>query len=121
MPVKKEKSPPSVKPTISFSDFDKVDLRIGKVVTAERVRKSERLIRVEVDFGTLGFRTIFTGLALWYNAEDLLGKNFIFVVNLESRSMMGSESQGMILCGDDGEKAIILPVDEGAPVGIVVR
>lgn len=110
------------KPTIVFSDFDKLDLRIGKVVTAERVVKSERLIRLEVDFGEpIGIRMIFAGVAEWYAAEDLIGRKFIFVVNLEPKPMMGSESQGMMLAADAGGRCILLPVDETVPVGLVVR
>lgn len=122
MAVKKTEASPPLKPHIQFDEFETVDLRIGKVVAAERVAKSERLIRLDVDFGkAIEVRSIFTGIAAWYTAEELLGKKFIFVANLEPKPMIGSESQGMMLAADDGEKAIVLPVDDLVPTGLVVR
>lgn len=122
MQVKKEKNVPAPKPTVAFSDFAKLDLRIGKVVTAERLVGSEKLIRIEVDFGKdLDIRTILAGIAAWYKPEDLLGRKFIFVYNLLAREMMGTKSEGMMMAVDDGEKAILLPVDDAVSEGWIVR
>lgn len=122
MQVKKEKAIPPPKPTIPFADFAKLDLRIGKVVTSERLMGSDRLIRMDVDFGkSLGMRSILAGVASWYSPEDLLGKKFIFVYNLEAREMMGTKSEGMMMAIDDGEKAILLSIDDLIPLGCIVR
>lgn len=118
---KKKESPP-LKPTVAYSDFAKLDFRVGRVVTAERLGNSERLIRLEVDFGSaLGFRTILAGIAQWYQAFDLLDKKFIFVVNIEAKPMMGIESNGMMLAIDTDDKAVLLIIDAQIEVGTVVR
>lgn len=106
--------------TISFSEFQNLDLRIGKVLQAERMPESRNLIRMQVDLGEKEPRTILVGIAEWYSPEDLVDKSFIFVANLEPKKMMGEESQGMILCGDVDGKAVIIPVSD-LPPGTVVR
>lgn len=111
-----------VKDTVSFSDFQKLDLRVGKVVLAEKVEGLENLIRMEVDLGKeYGRQKILAGIAKWYKPEDLKGKKYIFVANLEPKQMMGQLSKGMILCADIGGKAVLIPVNGEIPVGAVVR
>lgn len=111
-----------MKDTVSFADFQKLDLRIGKVVLAERVEESENLIRMEVDLGKeYGKRKILAGIARWYKPEDLAGKKFIFVANLEPKQMMKEVSNGMILCGDIEGRAILISVSEEIEEGTVVR
>ena len=111
-----------IKDVISFPDFQKPDLRVGKVVSAENVEESENLIRMEVDLGKdYGKRKILAGIAKWYKPEALKGKKFIFVANLAPKQMMKEMSSGMILCADIDEKAVIIPVDKGIPEGAVVR
>lgn len=105
--------------TISFDDFTKVDLRVGKVLEASIPENSEKLIKLLVDFGAEQ-RTIFTGMQTWYEPEFFHNKSFIFVYNLEPKKMMGEESQGMLLAvhAEDDEKpteAKPLPVE--APAG----
>lgn len=85
------------KPLIKYEDFAKIDMRVGTVIVCEKVEKSDKLLRLEVDFGELGKRQILTGLAKWFTANDFVGKQFTFVLNMEPRKMMGLESQGMIL------------------------
>lgn len=110
-----------LKPTISFPDFVKLDLRIGTIVTAEPVEGSERLMKMQVDLGSeVGQRQIIAGIALWYKAEDLVNKQVVVVVNLEPKKMMGMESQGMIMAGGDDE-AVLLEVGKPLPAGTVVR
>lgn len=89
-----------MKPIIQFSDFDKIDLRIGKIITCQRKEGSEKLLRLNVDFGDEGLRTILSGIAQFFTPEELVGKSFVFVINLAPRRMMGEESQGMILAAD---------------------
>lgn len=83
---------------ITIDDFIKIDLRVGTVLEAEAVAGSEKLIRQTVDFGELGKRQILSGIKKSYTPSQLLNKQFIYVVNLEPRMMMGLESQGMLLC-----------------------
>lgn len=112
-----------IKPIISFSDFQKLDLRIGKIAKAERKEGSKNLLRLKVYFGSeVGERSILTGIAQWYTPDDILDKKFIFITNLESRKIMDEESQGMILCAvkDDGS-AIVLPIDDKIQEGTIIR
>lgn len=88
-----------MKPTITFDDFAKLDLRVGTVTACEEKEGSEKLLRLTVDFGDEK-RTILSGIKKWYAPESLVGKQFVFVFNLAPRKMMGEESQGMILAAD---------------------
>jgi len=103
---------------INFEDFTKIDFRVGKVVKAENIEGAETLMRLKVDFGSLGERTILSGIKKWYQPKDLKGKNYIFVYNLEPKKMMGEDSQGMIMAAEDesGENCVLLvPDDDIAP------
>lgn len=87
-----------MKPTITITDFSKLDIRIGKVVEASIPEGSNKLIRQVVDFGEeIGRRVIFSGIQSFYSVEELLGKQLPYIINLEPRAMMGEESQGMLL------------------------
>ena len=88
------------KPQIEFDDFAKIDLKVGTILAAEKVEKADKLLKLEVD---LGFekRTIVSGIALHFNAEDIIGKQVVVVANLAPRKMRGIESQGMILMAED--------------------
>jgi methionine--tRNA ligase beta chain len=104
--------------SVNFNDFSKIDFRVGKIVKAENIEGAETLIRLRVDFGPLGERTILSGIKKWYKPEDLEGKDYIFVFNLEHKKMMGEESQGMIMAAEeeDGENCVLLiPDKEIAP------
>ena len=102
-----------MKNTINYEDFAKLDIRMGTVVSCENVPKSNKLLKLEVDFGGLGIKQILTGMATWYNSENYVGKQFPFIVNLEPRKMMGLESQGMMLSvGTDFSKKPILLLPE---------
>jgi methionine--tRNA ligase beta chain len=106
---------------ITIDDFVKVDMRVGKVIEAKDVEKSEKLIRLVVDFGEFGKRIIFTAVRQYgYTPEFFLGKQFFFVVNLLYRKMMGEESQGMIVAVDGPDKPLFLTGD-GMPVGARIR
>lgn len=112
-----------VKPTITYDDFVRLDLRVGEVKDAEEVSVSKKLIRLKVDMGEdYGVRTIFAGLVPFgYTKSDFVGKKFVFLANLAPKSMPGGESQGMMFSADSGERAIIIPVGEEIPNGSVVR
>jgi len=105
---------------ISFEDFKKLDIRIGKVLNAETVEGADRLLKLEVDFGEFK-RQIVSGIAQFYKPEDLIGKECPFIVNLEPRIFMGVESQGMLMAtGVDGS-AVLLHPDKEVPSGSLVK
>jgi tryptophanyl-tRNA synthetase len=91
----------NARPVVSFEDFARVELRAGKVLAASEPAWSKKLIEQRVDFGTLGVRTIFSGLREWYKASDLEGKTLVYVTNIPARKMGESASEGMILAVDD--------------------
>ena len=86
-----------VKPEVSFEDFEKLDIRVGHILNCEKVKKSKKLLKFTIDDGTGTERTICSGIAAYYEPEELIGKDVLFVANFAPRKMMGIESQGMIL------------------------
>lgn len=103
------------KETIDIEEFGKVDIRVGTVLTAERVEKSEKLVRLRIDDG-LGGRTILAGIAQHLSPEDLAGKQVVFVANLKPRKMMGEMSEGMVLAASSGGKlAVLRPAGDIVP------
>ncbi|MBT3249608.1 MAG: hypothetical protein HN846_00640 [Candidatus Pacebacteria bacterium] len=105
---------------INIDDFAKVEIKVGLVTQAEDVEKSNKLIRLQVDFGKEELRTIFTGVRTFgYAPEDFTDKQFLFVTNLEPRKMMGEESQGMILAVDGQDKPFFVTA-AGLPLGAKV-
>lgn len=108
-------SPPP--PMISFEDFKKLDIRIGKVSSAERIPDSDKLVKMQVDFGTEQ-RQILAGIAEYVaDLSSLVGKEMPFVVNLEPRKMRGFESQGMMLAAISGDAPILLHPAKEVPPG----
>ena len=104
---------------ITYEDFAKLDIRVGTVRAAERVPETDKLIKCTIDFGDptaggLGERTIVSGIALFRNPEDLVGKQLPYIVNLEPRMLKGIESQGMLLAASPGGDglALLLPDTE---------
>jgi methionine--tRNA ligase beta chain len=96
--------------TITAEDFWKADIRIGTVENAESVPDSEKLIKLIVDFGSLGKRQILTGMAKWYKPEELVGLKTAFLLNIPARRMAGLESHGMIMGTDNsaGDRPVFL-------------
>ncbi|MBB1540542.1 MAG: methionine--tRNA ligase [Bacteroidia bacterium] len=110
-----------MKPLIGIEDFDKIDLRVGRILTAEKVEKSNKLLKFTVDSG-IDRRTVLSGISKHFSAEQMVGKRVLMVVNLAPRKMMGIESQGMLLFaeGADGRLYGVGPegdVNAGAQVG----
>jgi methionyl-tRNA synthetase len=105
---------------ISIDDFSKVELKVGTVLEAEEIAESEKLIKMQVDIGEEKPRQILAGIKKWYTPEKLIGKQFVFVANLETRMMMGIESQGMILCAE-GKKPVPLKPSSKVPNGTKIR
>jgi methionyl-tRNA synthetase len=106
------KTVPELRSEITYDDFAKMDIRIGTIVEAERVPKSDKLLKLKVDDG-MGGRQILSGIAKHFSPEELINKQVTFLANLAPRKMMGHESQGMILMAEDrdGKLALIAPGD----------
>ena len=112
------------KPTteeISFDYFEKIDLRVGKIIDASAVPESKKLIKIQVDFGTEK-RQCIAGLLKFYKPEELVGKKCVFLLNLQRRMIAGLESQAMILAAEDsaGTVSVLQPekdIVEGSKIG----
>lgn len=95
-----------IKPVIQFDDFDKIDLRTGTIVAAEKVEKADKLLKLSIDLG-FDVRTVVSGIALHYAPEEVIGKQVTVVANLAPRKMRGIESNGMILMSEDEQGKLI--------------
>ena len=114
-------TPAPVKEVVDFPTFEKMDIRVGKVLECEKVPKADKLLKFKIDDG-MGGRTIVSGIARFYNPEDLVGKEVCFIANFEPRKLKGVESQGMILSAEDADGRLVVispsgPVKPGSCVG----
>ena len=109
-------APPS--PKIDVDDFFKVDLRVGKVLSAEPVKGADKLLHMKVDIGEPEPRTIVAGIALVYKPDEMVGRKVVIVANLQPRKLRGIESNGMIVAGSlEGGKPVLAGFLEDIPVG----
>jgi len=92
---------------ISFDEFQKLDLRVGKIIEANQISGSRNLVRMIVDFGTEKRQAV-AGLLQWYKPENLLGKKCAFILNLQRRKLMGVESQCMIFAAEDDKGNVVV-------------
>ncbi|MCL4366335.1 methionine--tRNA ligase subunit beta [Patescibacteria group bacterium] len=106
---------------INIEDFSKIELKVGTVLEAEEVEDSEKLIKLKVDLGEENSRQILAGVKQWYKPADFVGKQVIVVANLESKTMMGLESQGMMLAADSERGPVFLTVPQEVPPGAKIR
>ncbi|MBP6044947.1 MAG: hypothetical protein WAT72_02690 [Microgenomates group bacterium] len=107
---------------ISIDDFKKLEIKIGKVKSVEKVENADKLLKFIFDIGNGEERQILAGIAEFYtDLESLVGMEVPLLLNLEPRMMRGLESQGMMLAADDGEKAVLLHPDKDIPAGSIVR
>lgn len=106
-----------IKNEVSFDDFEKLDIRVGHILHCEKVKKSKKLLMFTIDDGTGTERTILSGIAAYYEPEQLIGKDVLFVANFPPRKMMGIESQGMILSAVnfDGSLSVTTTLGEVKP------
>lgn len=104
---------------ITFEDFKKLDIRIGTVISAEKIPETDKLLRLEVDFNEEK-RQIVSGIAESYRPEDIIGKQFPFILNLEPRTIRGVESNGMIMAADDNMPVLLSP-DRKVQNGSIVK
>lgn len=109
--------------TISFEDWQKLDLRVGKVLDVEEIEGADLLWKISVDLGELGKRTICAGIKKYYSKEELKGKKIIVFANLTPRKMRGIESQGMLLAAGDREddKISLLTLEKDVESGTKIR
>ncbi len=108
--------PEAVKAEVDFPTFEKMDIRVGKVLECEKVPKADKLLKFKIDDG-MGGRTIVSGIAKYYKPEDLVGKEVCFIANFAPRKLKGVESQGMILSAQDadGRLVVVEPTGEVRP------
>lgn len=114
--------PADIKENVSFEDFEKFDIRVGHIKDCQKVKKSKKLLQFTIDDGTGTDRTILSGIAAYYEPEQLIGKDVLFVANFAPRKMMGIESQGMILSavnfdGSLNVTSVLGDVKPGSQVG----
>lgn len=110
------------KAVVQFSDFDKLDFRVGEVKEASLVEGSRNLIKMKVDLGDdYGIVEILSGIAQFYKPESLIGNKYVFLANLEPRKLMGHFSNGMIIVADDPKKFRIIKVSKSLQNGLIVR
>ena len=105
---------------INFEEFQKIDLRVGKIIEAERIEGTDKLLKLKVDLGEEK-RQLVAGIAKFYQPEDLIEKEIIVVANLEPKTFREIESQGMLLAADVEGRPVILKPDEEVPPGTKVR
>ncbi|HUO42577.1 MAG TPA: tRNA-binding protein [Methylomirabilota bacterium] len=106
--------------SVSFKEFEKLSLKVGKIHTAERIPGLTKILKVEVDIGERRAQAI-AGGAQYYTPQELLGKRVIVITNMESKTIAGVRSEVMLLAADLNGKPIWLTVDEDVPVGTSVR
>ena len=108
-------------PEITIDEFAKIDLRVGKIVSCEKLKKSRKLLKLMVDDGQ-GTRQILSGISKWYKPEDLEGRKVIFVANLAPAKLAGELSEGMVLAADAGEDDMrVMFVDDSIPAGSCIH
>jgi methionyl-tRNA synthetase len=105
---------------IGIEDFMKVDLRVGRIVTVERVEKSEKLVKLKVDIGA-ELRQVVAGIGKSYTPEELVGKSIVIVANLKPAKLMGVESQGMLLAATSGDLLAVATFDRETKPGSRVK
>jgi len=105
---------------ISFQDFQKLDIRIGEITSADKVEGTDKLIKMDIDFGSEQ-RQVVAGIAEAYSPEDLVGKKIPVLLNLEPRKIRGIESQGMILAADEAGNPVLLHPDRAVSPGSIIR
>ncbi len=107
--------------TIPYDDFAKLEIKIGKIVDAEEIPKSKKLLKLKVDIGEDEPRQLVAGIKQQYTPAELVGRLVVVLANLQPAKLMGVESKGMILAADLNGKAILLQPDSEVPPGTRVR
>jgi methionine--tRNA ligase beta chain len=110
---------------IEYSDFTKLDIRVGSIKVCENIPKSKHLYRLVVDCGEKNMRQIITGISKFYSSEELVDKKIVVLTNLKPKNIMGLESQGMLLAADFNGEPFLLNIDERngkiIPIGSTIK
>ena len=110
---------------IEYSDFTKLDIRVGSIKVCEKIPKSKHLYRLVVDCGEKNMRQIITGISKFYTSEELVDKKIVVLTNLKPRIIMGLESKGMLLAADFNGEPFLLKIDERngkmIPIGSMIK
>jgi methionyl-tRNA synthetase len=114
-------APPPGPSTITFADFQKIVLKVGKVIECADHTNADKLLVLKVDLGGGEVRQIVSGIKQWYQASQLVGKNVIVVANLAAKPMRGVESQGMVLAASSGNDVILCAPEKEALPGSIVK
>ena len=102
---------------INIDDFTKLDLRVAKITSAEAVEEADKLIKINLNLGDFGEKTVFAGIKKFYNPQDLIGKLVVCVNNLKNREMKFGTSEGMILASSNDEGVFLIGSESGAKPG----
>ncbi len=104
---------------VNIDDFAKLELRVGLIKEAETVEGSNKLIKCKVDFGDLGERTVVSGIAKYKDPEDMINKKYLYITNLEPRTIFGIESEGMLVAlhSEDDSFSMLIPENDGITPG----
>lgn len=106
----------------TIDDFAKIEMKVGKILSAENIEGSDKLLKLSVSFGEENLRTVLSGIKKYFTEPSVLvGKKVGFVTNLEPRQMMGLESQAMILAASDGDNISLFEVSENIPEGTKIK
>ncbi|MDO8481112.1 MAG: methionine--tRNA ligase subunit beta [Nanoarchaeota archaeon] len=106
---------------ISYGDFEKLEMRVGRVLSAERIPKTEKLYKLQVDLGEKKVQIV-SSLVPYYSEQELLGKSIVVLANLQPTKFGGERSEGMLLCAEteDGKTCVLLTTEKEIPVGVRV-
>ncbi len=106
---------------IDFSDFKKVEIRVGRIVEAQEIPGSRKLLKLKVDFGEAGVKQAVAGLKGVYSPEDLAGRQYVFVTNLEPKRLMGELAEVMILAAVSGDDIVLIKPEREVKDGAIVE
>ena len=115
------KSAPEENEWIAIDDFQKMELKVGRIKSCRKVEKSNKLLCSEVDLGETRLRSIVSGAAEYYTPEEMTGRQVLVVTNLKPVKLMGYISEGMILFSDDNGKLVLIEAPEHVNPGVIVR
>ncbi|MCC6002874.1 MAG: methionine--tRNA ligase subunit beta [Thermofilum sp.] len=101
---------------VTINDFQRLDIRVGRVISAEPIKRSEKLLLLKIDIGS-ELRQIIAGIAQYYKPEELVGKEVVVLANLQPRTIMGFVSQGMLLAAVEDDKPVLIIPDREVRVG----
>lgn len=102
---------------VSIEDFQKLDIRVGKIIEVEDTETRKSMYKLKIDFGQLGVKQAVAGIKSYYEKEELLNKKFVFVVNLEPKKIGNVLSECMILAATEGDKVVILQPEKDIEIG----